>query len=163
MSEDADIVAVASSYLERFSDRTGIRTRWVPSADVSLPYRIEQELWRIGQEALVNIERHAEASEVAVHWNVRNGVARLEVVDDGVGFEVGSVSGDHYGLVGIRERADAIGGQLTIERRPEGGIRVVVEVALSTPTLSSQNGSGSAAGASGSGASQSTSGERRSA
>ena len=45
----------------------------------ALPYRIEQELWRIGQEALVNVERHADATEVVVRWEVHDGVARLEV------------------------------------------------------------------------------------
>ena len=64
VSEDEDIVMVAGGYLERFAERTGIATHWLPSASAALPYRIEQELWRIGQEALVNVERHADATEV---------------------------------------------------------------------------------------------------
>ena len=58
VSEAEDIVMVAGGYLERFAERTGITTHWLPSASAPLPYRIEQELWRIGQEALVNVERH---------------------------------------------------------------------------------------------------------
>ena len=119
VSESEDIVMVAAGYLERFAERTGIRTQWLPDASSALPYRIEQELWRIGQEALVNVERHAGASEVTVRWEVHDGTARLVV------------TGEHYGLVGMRERADAIGAHLAIESRPGGGgTRVAVEVAL---------------------------------
>jgi signal transduction histidine kinase len=130
VSEDEDIVMVAGRYLERFSERTGIAATWLPSASQALPYRIEQELWRIAQEALVNVERHADAKEVVVRWDVHNGVARLEVADDGNGFELAGVVGDHYGLVGMRERADAIGAHLAIESGPGRGTKVAVEVTL---------------------------------
>ena len=53
---------------------------------------------------------------------------------DGVGFEVNTVEGEHYGLVGMRERADAIGARLSIDSRPERGTRVVVEVILTDQT-----------------------------
>jgi len=92
VSEVADIVEVATGYLEKFADRTGIETHWLPSATVALPYRIEQEVWRIGQEALVNVERHSGATEVTVCWDVRDGIARLEITDDGVGFEPADVA-----------------------------------------------------------------------
>src|ERR1700680_443656 len=87
VSEAEDIVMVADGYLRRFAQRTGIATEWIPMASSPLPYRIEQELWRIGQEALVNVERHADATSVVVRWEVRDGVARLEVSDNGSGFE----------------------------------------------------------------------------
>ncbi len=130
VSEDEDFVSVAVRYLERFSERTGITAKWLPSATHALPYRIEQELWRIGQEALVNVERHADAREVVVRWEVHDGVARLEVADDGSGFELAGVVRDHYGLVGMRERADAIGTHLPIERRPRPGSKVAAEGTL---------------------------------
>jgi signal transduction histidine kinase len=136
VTEVADIVQVATGYLEKFAERTGIETQWLPSASVSLPYRIEQEVWRIGQEALVNIERHSGAAKVTVRWDVRDDVARLEIVDDGVGFDPGEVSGEHYGIVGMRERADAIGARLTVERLPVRGTRVAVEVTVTTQMAS---------------------------
>jgi signal transduction histidine kinase len=132
VSEVADIVEVATGYLEKFADRTGIETHWLPSATVALPYRIEQEVWRVGQEALVNVERHSGATEVTVCWDVRDGIARLEITDDGVGFEPAEVHGEHYGLVGMRERADAIGARITIERAPVRGTRVAVEVTVTS-------------------------------
>ncbi len=131
VSEAEDIVMVAAGYLERFAERTGITTHWLPTAESPLPYRIEQELWRIGQEALVNVERHSHATEVMVRWAVHEGTARLEVADNGSGFELETVAGEHYGLVGMRERADAIGAQLAIESRPGRGTKVAVELALS--------------------------------
>ena len=121
---------MAATYLQRFGTRTGITTHWIPAASAPLPYRIEQELWRIGQEALVNVERHADATEVTVRWEVHDGIARLEVTDDGAGFEPAVVAGEHYGLVGMRERADAIGAQLAIESRVGGGTRVAVDLVL---------------------------------
>jgi signal transduction histidine kinase len=138
VSEAADITEVASVYLEKFADRTGIETHWEPSTAVALPYRIEQEMWRIGQEALVNIERHSGASEVTVRWEVRDSYARLEIIDDGIGFEPDAVRGEHYGLVGMRERADAIGASLTIERASVRGTRVAVEVAVTSQMTTTQ-------------------------
>lgn len=138
VSEAADISEVASVYLEKFADRTGIETRWQPETAVALPYRIEQEMWRIGQEALVNIERHSGAREVTVRWEVRDSFARLEIIDDGIGFEPDAVRGEHYGLVGMRERADAIGAHLTIERAPVRGTRVAVEVAVTSQMTTTQ-------------------------
>ncbi len=138
VSEVADIVQVATGYLQKFADRTGIETHWLPSASVALPYRIEQEVWRIGQEALVNVERHSGATEVTVRWEVADSMARLEIIDDGNGFEPGEVRGEHYGLVGMRERADAIGAHLTIERAPVKGTRVAVEVTVTSQMTTTQ-------------------------
>jgi signal transduction histidine kinase len=82
----------------------------------------------------VNVERHADAREVVVRWEVHDGLARLEVTDDGSGFELAGVVGDHYGLVGMRERADAIGAHLAIESGPGQGTRVAVELTLKEQT-----------------------------
>ena len=65
-----------------------------------------------------------------MRWEVHDGIARLEVADNGAGFEPAAVAGEHYGLVGMRERADAIGAQLAIDSRPGRGTKVAVELAL---------------------------------
>ncbi len=65
-----------------------------------------------------------------MRWDVHGGVARLEVADDGGGFDPAGVIGDHYGLVGMRERADAIGAHLTIESAPGRGTKLAVELTL---------------------------------
>lgn len=82
----------------------------------------ERELWRIAQEAIVNVERHADASSASVRWisNGESGV--LEVADDGRGFTIGE-SGrvDSYGLVGMRERAASIGASMEVATSAGGG------------------------------------------
>jgi signal transduction histidine kinase len=128
VSEQAELSDVAADYLARFEERTGIRTAWVSESSRRLPYRVEQELWRIVQEALANVDRHSGATQVLVRWDVDEYGARLEISDDGKGFDPNSVAGDHYGIVGMRERADAIGARLTIMSRQEQGTSVVVEL-----------------------------------
>jgi signal transduction histidine kinase len=133
VSEENEFSAVAADYLARFEERTGISTTWAPDASRRLPYRVEQELWRIVQEALANVDRHSGAKQVIVHWDVDDLGARLEVSDDGQGFDPARVAGDHYGIVGMRERADAIGARLTILSRPGRGTSVVVELETASP------------------------------
>jgi two-component system sensor histidine kinase DegS len=131
VSEELDLVTVAADYLVRWAERTGIRVVWTPATDDRLPYRVEQELWRILQEAIANVERHSAANQVLVAWEVQRESARLVISDDGRGFDPDRVGGDHYGLVGMQERADAIGARLRVDSRPGSGTRVIVDVELS--------------------------------
>jgi signal transduction histidine kinase len=128
VSEDHDLAAVASDYLARFQERTGIGITWESDAAGRLAYRVEQELWRIVQEALANVDRHSGATHVTVRWHVDERSARLEITDNGQGFDLTRVAGDHYGIVGMRERAEAIGARLQIDTRPGAGTSVVVEL-----------------------------------
>jgi signal transduction histidine kinase len=88
----------------------------------------EQELYRIAQEALNNVLKHAHAGRVDVHLAVTEGDATLEVVDDGVGFERSFSGGCGLGLRGMHERVDRLGGSLRIETAPGAGTRVQVHV-----------------------------------
>jgi signal transduction histidine kinase len=129
VSEDNELISVAADYLARFQERTGIETAWAPDTARRLPYRVEQELWRIVQEALANVDRHSGATQVVVRWDVdEHAGARLEVSDNGKGFDPGQVAGDHYGIVGMRERAEAIGARLQVVSRAGRGTSVVVEL-----------------------------------
>ncbi len=129
VSEDNELTAVAAEFLARFQERTGISTSWAPDTSQRLPYRVEQELWRIVQEALANVDRHSGATQVVVRWEVEErGGARLEVSDNGKGFDPARVAGDHYGIVGMRERAESIGARLQIVSRAGRGTSVVVEI-----------------------------------
>jgi signal transduction histidine kinase len=89
---------------------------------------VEQELYRVAQEALNNVLKHAHASRATVRLETCADRAVLEVTDDGVGFEAGLRGGDGYGLPGMRERAERLGGTLTVESAPGAGTRVRVEV-----------------------------------
>src|SRR5262249_4732645 len=93
VSEENEVTAVAADYRAGCEARPGISTRWAPDATRRLPSRVEQELWRIVQEALANVDRHSSAKQVIVHWDVDDLGARLEVSDDGHGFDPARVAG----------------------------------------------------------------------
>jgi signal transduction histidine kinase len=102
-----------------YADRTGKR----------LPLLQEREMWRIAQEALVNVERHAEARAAAVRWRCDGTSAALEIADDGKGFPVGKAGRlDSYGIMGMRERASSIGA--TLEIHSEQGRGTVIRCFL---------------------------------
>jgi signal transduction histidine kinase len=114
---------------------------------VSLPGHAEAALYRIAQEALQNVVRHAEASAVTVQLREDDGLVRLVISDDGRGFDPdatattgdGHDGGDDpargYGMVGMRERAELIGATLTVASRPGVGTRVDVAVPAPGPDL----------------------------
>jgi two-component system sensor histidine kinase UhpB len=76
--------------------------------------RIRAQLLRIANEAFNNIERHADAQRVKVSLQPANNHLTLTVADDGRGFTADEVSGDRFGLQGMRERAEMIGGRLQV-------------------------------------------------
>ena len=82
----------------------------------------------MAQEALNNVLKHAHARHVAVRLDVSPERAVLEVADDGVGFEPSLRNGGGFGLPGMRERAERLGGTLQVESAPGQGTRVRVEV-----------------------------------
>ena len=93
-----------------------------------LPWRAETDLFRIAQEALTNAIRHAEADEISVVLDRREGRLRLVVEDDGRGFDPEAAEGNQrLGLVGMRERVEILGGTLLVESSPGSGTTVVVE------------------------------------
>lgn len=96
-----------------------------------LPRETELTLYRVGQEALSNVSRHAQADHVAITLQRSDGIVELEVRDDGVGFDPENVhpaTGHGLGLVGIRERVATIGGTLAVHSRPGGGASIVARV-----------------------------------
>lgn len=95
---------------------------------------VETALFRVVQEALANVVRHARATRVDVLAEQTDGRVMVMIEDDGIGFEPEEVErGAHFGLLGLRERADALGGTLTLESAPGAGTTVVVEVPLGDP------------------------------
>jgi two-component system NarL family sensor kinase len=95
-----------------------------------LPPRVETSLYRICQEALANVARHAEASHVSVRLIATPEQIQLTVEDDGWGFEVSETSEDEHGLLGMRERAEMVDGSLEVQSSPDAGTRVEVRAPL---------------------------------
>ena len=96
------------------------------------PDNVETALFRIAQEALTNIAKHAQASQVTIALTQESDVLQMSISDNGVGFNPldSKINTDRkrWGLLNLRERAEAIGGQLRIESQPGKGTRVIVEV-----------------------------------
>lgn len=99
--------------------------------DERLPEHIEVALYRIAQESIQNVVKHSRALVATVRFTVDGGVARLEVSDKGVGFErVPGTSHDGYGMLSMAERAELVGGELTVESKPGVGTTVAVQIPL---------------------------------
>jgi signal transduction histidine kinase len=128
ITEDGDLAGLVAEYLDRFGERSGIATDLTTDVRARLAPRTEQEVWRIIQEALNNVVRHASASTVTVSLRIDTDGAVAEIVDDGRGFDPAAVDGEHYGLIGMRERAEAIGAQIALASRLGAGTTVRVEV-----------------------------------
>lgn len=113
----------------RFSERTGIVCDViVPNDEPHLPNDVATALFRVAQEALTNVARHAEATAVEVRLAHGQAECRLSVADNGRGLPADAPTERSLGLLGMRERVRGVAGTLTIERRRAGGteVRVVV-------------------------------------
>ena len=91
-------------------------------------------MWRIAQEAITNIERHANAAHVRVTWRCDGGRAAIRISDDGIGFEIGRAGRlDSYGMLGMRERASSIGATLEVQSVPGVGTSITCVLDPSFP------------------------------
>jgi two-component system NarL family sensor kinase len=97
-----------------------------------LPVRIEVGLYRIAQEAVTNILRHADARRVTLHVVTTPDQVRLAIADDGHGFDPADVPRDRFGLIGLNERARLLGGTLRLQSGAGTGTRLDVVVPLDT-------------------------------
>src|SRR6185503_12299618 len=114
--------------LQAVEARAGLSTTFESHGDRRLPLDAEQELFRVAHEALNNVLKHAHARHVEVRLDVSDTCARLEIHDDGVGFEPTLRGGGGYGLPGMRERIARLDGNIEIESANGSGTRVAVEV-----------------------------------
>ncbi len=122
----------------RFRERTRIEVDYTSSFDARLPDQTETHLFRIVQEALTNIARHAQATRVAIHLRPENGTLRLTISDNGRGFAVASRNGNEarkggMGISGMRARAASAGGGLKIDSKPGAGVTIEVWAPLAEP------------------------------
>jgi signal transduction histidine kinase len=129
--DDFGLVAALERLTESFAEQTRIGVEFVHTLpDGRLPAEIETALYRIVQESLTNIVKHARAGHVSIVLGSKPGSVSVVVEDDGVGFEPGRESGDGIGLLGMRERVGMSGGTVTVESRPGAGTTLRAEVPL---------------------------------
>ncbi|MBE9010515.1 sensor histidine kinase [Pseudanabaenaceae cyanobacterium LEGE 13415] len=119
--------------LNDFQQTTGIKVIYQSQLSISLPSEINTTLYRIVQESLTNITKHAQAHCVSVEVQQRSTLITLSIHDDGVGFNP-TQNTTGFGLQGMRERALALSGQFSIESQPGNGCRISVSLPL-TPQI----------------------------
>ena len=128
--DDFGLVPALERLTESFGEQTGLRVQFEARLHERLPTDVETALYRIVQEALTNIVKHARAREVSVLLIRKDTAVSAVIEDDGRGFSRGGLSGDGIGIVGMRERLALIDGTLTIESSPGAGTTLVAEVPL---------------------------------
>jgi signal transduction histidine kinase len=131
MLEKKGLAAAIQARLAAVEGRAGIKTELLADNSISLPGAIEKALYGIAQESLNNILKHAEATRIRVELRQSEGSAALEITDNGLGFDtVVARQRGGLGLLGLEERAAAIGGLLFIDSHPGSGTLIRVEVPL---------------------------------
>ncbi len=109
----------------------GVPTTFILHGDERpLPLRVESGIYRIAQEALRNIQRHAQATHVRLELTLTPDELHLLVEDDGIGFDMAAVEHGRFGLVGMSERAKLLGGRLQLTTAPQSGtqLRVLIPI-----------------------------------
>lgn len=131
--DDLGVTAALEQQLRRLRESTGITTTLTVSEEPEIDMLTGVTLYRIAQEALANVVRHANATAVEVSLAMTGGAAVLTIRDDGRGMARESIDPKSLGLLGIRERAELLGGSLTIDSRPGEGTIVTAMLPLTKP------------------------------
>ncbi len=130
--DDLGLALALRNLAESLATRTGL------SLDVSMPEHLEdinptleQCIYRVAQEAITNVDRHAQANHLSIHLDRENQHLSLTIADNGQGFWVDEVkSNNRFGLKGMRERAEMIGGTISIASEPGEGTKVQLVIPI---------------------------------
>jgi signal transduction histidine kinase len=117
-----------ASFVRQFTSETGIRVTLDMDDVCELKPDTEAELYRIAQQALINVRQHARARQAHVRLRCAKRSVTLTVADDGVGFDPRKAVRDRHGIKGMRERARLAGGSLRISSGHGAGTRIAVKV-----------------------------------
>lgn len=124
---DADLGDLLRLLGNAFTGRTNILVEVTTTGEGSLPAEAQVSIYRICQEALNNIAKHAKASRVEIDVRLAAGELELHIRDNGHGFDLSEqIPSGHYGLAMMRERAEAVKAQLTISSQPGQGTEVTI-------------------------------------
>jgi signal transduction histidine kinase len=135
MLDDLGLVSTLRWFINRISKRAKMEVKFITMGmDERLDPNIETVLYRISQEALNNIIKHADAKHVVVHLERKQDSIAVYIKDDGKGFDVNETlvkhQGGRIGLIGMQERASIIGGSLSVQSSKGDGTRIFVEIPL---------------------------------
>lgn len=124
--EDKGLATAVRDYVTDWSRQNNITAEVRMKGEQSLPFLIEQTLFRVTQEALANIARHSQATQVRVHLAWESEHVSLTLTDNGHGFNPSANLEKGLGLRSMRERVEAIGGEFTLTSQPENGTQISV-------------------------------------
>jgi signal transduction histidine kinase len=132
MLDEIGLIAALRWHFERYTERTGVRVLFTQElAEVRFPAAMEIAAFRIVQEALTNVARHAGVKEALVTITTEQRFLKLRIEDSGVGFRrTTAVKAGSAGLIGMKERALLIGGHFSFESAPGAGTRILIELPL---------------------------------
>jgi two-component system sensor histidine kinase DegS len=131
-----ELIPAITNYLQAYETQSHIKSAFeVAGREPPLLPKMKMFLFRMVQEALSNVQKHAKASSVAVKLDATPAVITITVADDGVGFDAEAISRDpdkwdHFGLRGIVDRAHLIGGDARVESHKGVGTRITIRVPL---------------------------------
>jgi signal transduction histidine kinase len=134
--DDFGLPSALDTYVRRFSQRSGIHVQLTEMIDERLSSPVELCIYRLAQEALNNVAQHSGATICTVSLSADGQQVRLAVEDNGRGLTTTDEGHHGLGLIGMRERVQALGGTLDVGNRPRGGTRVVAVLPLPVPTAS---------------------------
>ncbi|MDF2721730.1 MAG: histidine kinase [Paenibacillus sp.] len=136
--DDLGLLPTLRKYVQDFEDRTKIYVRFeVNGVESRLPSAMEVAVFRLIQEALTNVLKHAKASRVDVEMTYQRQMVKVGIRDNGVGFSVErleaslSRGSSHFGIMGMRERVELLGGRMDIESEPDRGAKLTMIIPIS--------------------------------
>jgi signal transduction histidine kinase len=137
--DDLGLIPALHSFMKSFTTRTGVRTHLTAFDGVEKLDALKRTvLYRVAQEALTNVDRHAQASRVEVTLRREEKFVNMEVIDDGRSFQSQPLllgrGSKRLGLLGMRERVEMVGGSFHIESTPGKGTRVIAHIPVSKAT-----------------------------
>jgi signal transduction histidine kinase len=142
MLDDIGLLPTLLWHFERYTKQTGIRVSFHHNGITKrLSPNVETAVYRIIQEALTNIARHAQVAEAFVHLTLRNNILGVEIIDHGVGFDL-SVDTSKWstaGMAGMRERANMLGGYLVVKSAPDTGTQILAMLSLDRRPVERRN------------------------
>lgn len=123
------LIAALEYHIEEFRERSGIACSFLHNlGGIPIPDALSTELFRITQESLTNISRHAQADTAMVELTRKTNSVYLRIIDNGIGMNADELSTGTFGLLGIRERTESLGGKFILTSSPGEGTIIEVEI-----------------------------------
>jgi two-component system sensor histidine kinase DegS len=138
--DDLGIVPTLRKYVQDFEEKTKIRTKFqLNGREARFPSGLEIAIFRLVQEALSNVLKHARASYVSVELTLELEQVKIYIVDNGVGFNVEMTQkiitkGNNFGLLGMRERVELLEGTMEIDSEQDSGTRITMLIPIGSST-----------------------------